>query len=165
MIMTHGQQYELRTLRRLATALGAVCFTLTLSFSAANGEDAAKAEAEAPVPDLGQTACTPTADADPAALLKELLANDKLTKVMEDANYVAIQDKSDSTMWTFTQKRQFAHPAVVCRTPVTRNDEIFLDMVVNCKGQTEACEQLEQDFRELNARMQLAIKNKTVPRN
>lgn len=93
------------------------------------------------------------ANGDPVALLAELTEKDKLPEVFRDAAYVALQDKSTWAMWTFTLPGQRAHPAVVCRRPVQEGDVITLDMVVNCKGEPNACVGLSQEFKALNAIM------------
>lgn len=93
------------------------------------------------------------ANGDPVALLAELTEKDKLPEVFRDAAYVALQDKSTWAMWTFTLPGQRAHPAVVCRRPVQEGDVITLDMVVNCKGEANACVLLSQEFKALNAIM------------
>lgn len=102
--------------------------------------------------------CT-QASGDPTALFKQLTEVDKLPEVHRDASYIALQDKETWAMWTFTREGLPAHPAVVCRRPVKNGDQITLEMVFGCKGEEKACAQLEQDFKELNARMQLDIEN------
>lgn len=99
------------------------------------------------------------ASGDPTALFKQLTEVDKLPEVHRDASYVALQDKESWAMWTFTREGMPAHPAVVCRRPVKNGEQITLEMVFGCKGEEKACAQLEQDFKELNARMQLDIEN------
>lgn len=93
------------------------------------------------------------ANADPGKLQSELTDSDKLPEVFRDNDYVALQDKATWAMWTFTLPTHPAHPAVVCRRPVTEGDTITLDMVINCQGEVNACRQLDLDFRALNARM------------
>ena len=102
--------------------------------------------------------CT-LASGDPTALFKQLTEVDKLPEVHRDASYIALQDKETWAMWTFTRDGMPAHPAVVCRRPVKNGEQITLEMVFGCKGEEKACAQLEQDFKELNARMQLDIEN------
>lgn len=99
------------------------------------------------------------ANTDPVELQTILTETDKLPETFRDDNYVAFQDKSTWSMWTFTLPSHAAHPAVVCRRPVREGDTITLDMVINCKGAEKACAQLDTDFRALNARMALEMKN------
>lgn len=99
------------------------------------------------------TPCARASNAEPAQLLAELTEKDKLPEVFRDAAYVALQDKTTWTMWTFTREGQPSHPAVVCRRPVREGDVITLEMVITCKGEEKACFVLSQEFKALNAIM------------
>lgn len=125
---------------------------VALVFAVAVGISAGKALAD-------DSPCA-RANTDPGTLQSELTSTGKLPEVFRDDQYVALQDKSTWAMWTFTLPSHPAHPAVVCRRPVREGESITLDMVVNCKGESKACAQLDQDFRALNARMAQEMKAK-----
>ncbi len=135
-----------KTTKSIKPALAALCSVLALSVSATLPASAAPSD------------CA-LASGDPTALFKQLTEVDKLPEVHRDASYIALQDKETWAMWTFTREGMPAHPAVVCRRPVKNGEQITLEMVFGCKGEEKACAQLEQDFKELNARMQLDIEN------
>lgn len=104
--------------------------------------------------------CERASSAAPDKLQSELTGNEKLPEVFRDDNYVALQDKETWAMWTFTLPAHAAHPAVVCRRPVQEGETITLDMVINCQGEKTACNQLDVDFRALNARMAAEMNKK-----
>jgi|SRR5690606_41230642 len=104
--------------------------------------------------------CERANSAAPGKLQSELAEGEKLPEVFRDDKYVAFQDKETWAMWTFTLPTHPAHPAVVCRRPVQEGETITLDMVINCQGETTACNQLDVDFRALNARMAAEMNKK-----
>jgi hypothetical protein len=67
--------------------------------------------------------------------------------------YVALEDGSDGTLWTFTLPAHPAHPAVVCRRVVERRGLLEIPTTIQCGGAEAACAKLRSDFDLLNERM------------
>jgi hypothetical protein len=100
----------------------------------------------------------------PSGKADELLATiskaEGVKEIHRGPEYLAFQDGASQTVFTFTQAAQGpAHPTAVCRRPVKDGDNLILQMVIVCNGETEACQRLESDFKLLNAKMEAAIRN------
>ena len=97
---------------------------------------------------------------EPDVLQAEISKAAGVKEIFRGPEYVAYQDQASQAVFTFTQASQGkAHPAAVCRKPVKDGDNITLQMVTICKGETESCQRLEGDFKLLNAQMEAAIRN------
>lgn len=94
---------------------------------------------------------------EPAALQAAVGKLVGVKEILKDQQYVAFQDPAAETVFTFTIAGHNAHPAAVCRKPVKSGDQLTLQMTIVCKGDQESCAKLTQDFKELNARMQIEI--------
>lgn len=98
--------------------------------------------------------------AEPAALESEISKAAGIKEIYRGGEYVAYQDAATEAVFTFSLPAQGgAHPAAVCRKPVKTGDNLTLQMVIVCKGETEACQRLEGDFKLLNAKMEASIRN------
>ena len=103
------------------------------------------------------------ASGEPAAIQADIAKAPGIKKVHRSADYVAYQDEATGAVFTFTQEAVGpAHPAAVCRKPVKDGDNLTLQMVILCKGESNACQVLESDFKLLNAQMEAAIKNEAA---
>jgi hypothetical protein len=82
-----------------------------------------------------------------------------LQKVYDTDQYLAYSDdpKSATVMYTFTKKRNPAHPAIVCRKVQKQGDNLTIVMKVVCDGEKEACAKLQNDFNVMNAQMQAQV--------
>ncbi|MEQ1694651.1 MAG: hypothetical protein ABL901_02320 [Hyphomicrobiaceae bacterium] len=97
---------------------------------------------------------------EPDVLQGEISKSAGVKEIFRGPEYVAYQDEASQAVFSFTEAAQGkAHPAAVCRRPVKDGDSITLQMVIICKGDSEACQRLEGDFKLLNARMEAAIRN------
>jgi hypothetical protein len=89
----------------------------------------------------------------PQALYEQLSKDSKLKEMRRSDVYVALEDGSDGTLWTFTLPGHPAHPAVVCRRVMERRGIIDIPTTVHCNGAEAACAKLRSDFDVLNERM------------
>jgi hypothetical protein len=89
----------------------------------------------------------------PEALYAELAKDSRLKEMRRSEIYVALEDGTDGTLWTFTLPAHPAHPAVVCRRVMERRGMIEIPTTVECKGAEAACAKLRSDFDVLNERM------------
>ena len=89
----------------------------------------------------------------PQALYEHLAKVDKLREMGSSPEYVALEDGTDGTLWTFTLPAHPAHPAVVCRRIVERRGMLDIPTSIQCNGPQAACAKLESDFETLNKRM------------
>ncbi len=100
------------------------------------------------------------ASGEPGALQAEVSNAAGVKEIFRGPEYIAYQDEASQAVFTFTQAGQGgAHPTAVCRKPVKDGDNITLQMVIICKGDTDSCQRLEGDFKLLNAKMEAAIRN------
>jgi len=103
------------------------------------------------------------AKGDPTALQSDVAKMTGIKEILRSPEYVAYQDEATETVFTFTQAAVGpAHPSAVCRKPVKDGDNLTLQMVIVCNGETDACQRLESDFKLLNAQMQAAIRNEAA---
>lgn len=99
---------------------------------------------------------------EPAALQAAIAGAQGVKEIHRGPEYVAYQDEATQAVFTFSQAAQGpAHPAAVCRKPVKEGDNLTLQMVVVCKGEGQACQRLESDFKLLNAQMEAVIRNES----
>ena len=70
---------------------------------------------------------------------------------------MVVNDSSENTIWSITQKNNPAYPAIVRRTLVEANGAIHIKMTVDCWASKEACDEMVQAFKDLNAQAQAAM--------
>ena len=99
-----------------------------------------------------------------AHVLQEAAAKDPaLKEIYRGAEYIAYQETGAEAVYTFSQAAQgLAHPAAICRKPVKDGDNMIIQMVIVCRGETSSCQALESDFKLLNAQMEAEIRNKAA---
>jgi hypothetical protein len=91
--------------------------------------------------------------ATPEALYEQLSKDSRLREMRRSDLYVALENGTDGTLWTFTLPAHPAHPAVVCRRVMERRGTIEIPTTIECKGAQAACDKLKSDFDLLNERM------------
>jgi hypothetical protein len=116
---------------------------------------------------LFTTACAPAADrgtsgagpsgvgfgySTPQAALDALRGRRDVTISTQDG-WTTATDRANATLWTFTTMGHPAHPAGIRRQIVERGTILDLDTNFLCNGPRQACDQLAEDFKRLNARM------------
>lgn len=110
-----------------------------------------------PVGALGQAEVTDALcgkDKGTPEAIQAAIAKDSLVKEMRRSeSFVALENGSDGTLWTFTLPAHPAHPAVVCRRVTERRGHLEIPMTVQCSGAEAACAKLRSDFDMLNERM------------
>ena len=92
------------------------------------------------------------------ALHNELMTDVTTQGLGGNSQFVALADQRGQTVWTFTKAGHPAHPAVVCRRPVQRANQIDLQMQMMCGGTKPACDALVESFKGLNDRVQQELK-------
>ena len=83
------------------------------------------------------------------AALKSLKANPAFT-LREDQGWIVAENSAAKVLWTFTQTGHPAHPSVIQRTVVGKEGSVDLEMRVLCEASKPACDQLIQEFTQLN---------------
>jgi hypothetical protein len=63
---------------------------------------------------------------------------------------VNIEEANDFTVWSFTPETHAAHPAVVKRKMVKKDDVIYIDMKGICDADKPECDKLFTKFEEMN---------------
>jgi hypothetical protein len=91
--------------------------------------------------------------APPEVLYEQLSKDSRLREMRRSGLYVALENGTDGTLWTFTLPAHPAHPAVVCRRVMERRGIIEIPTAIECKGPEAACAKLRSDFDMLNERM------------
>jgi hypothetical protein len=151
-----------------------MAFTRSLSFAAflfavspALATDAIVKLPVTPMPSAGPTtAAAQEFCGDPTGKAEDLIARystkSGLHQVYTSDQYVAFSDdpKNSTVMYTFTTKRNPAHPAAVCRKPVQEGQNLTIKMAVVCDGEKDACAKLQNDFNVLTAKMQAEVDQK-----
>ncbi len=66
-------------------------------------------------------------------------------------------DKANHTLWSFTQPGHPAHPAAVRRTVVIENGQPSIRMNALCRAGQEACDNMLEEFRRMNAALQQSL--------
>jgi hypothetical protein len=89
----------------------------------------------------------------PQALYDQLSKDTKLREMRRSDVYVALEDGSNGTLWTFTLPAHPAHPAVICRRVMERRGILEIPTSIVCNGPEAACAKLKSDFDMLNERM------------
>lgn len=72
--------------------------------------------------------------------------------------WTIFNDRAENTIWSFTPSNHPAHPSVVKRTVVTKNNEVGVEMSALCEAQKAACDSLMAEFTQLNNQMATEVK-------
>ena len=123
--------------------VASTCLMASVQFAAAGG---------------GGTFCGTETGA-PDVLKQKIQAMAGIKEIHRDRDFVAFQDPASSTVYTFSEPANAAHPAAVCRRPVQKGDVLEIEMAIVCKGAEAKCTTLEADFKLLNAKMQADVNN------
>lgn len=67
------------------------------------------------------------------------------------------EDTARREIWSFTQDRHPAHPAVVRRTVLERDGAVSINMDVLCGATKAACDSMVAQFRQLNAQLRAQL--------
>jgi len=116
----------------------------------------AAAQTNAPGPDSG------IGFASPDAALSALQARPGVT-FSEYEGWTIAEDAARKEIWSFTQDRHPAHPAVVRRTVLERDGVISLDMSVMCGATKAACDTMVDQFRQLNEELSKRLSGQSSP--
>ena len=89
----------------------------------------------------------------------EALKKNSQAKFSEDQGWtiVSIENGNDFIVWTFTPTTHSAHPAVIKRKMVKKNDAIYIDMKGICDAEKNQCDKLFEDFEKLNDKISQGI--------
>jgi hypothetical protein len=96
------------------------------------------------------------------AALEALRSRTDVT-VSNQGGWTIVDERAGNAFWSFTPKDHPAHPAVVKRTLVTRDNNLSVEMTSLCEARKSACDQLMVEFRQLNERMSQAVRNQVQP--
>jgi hypothetical protein len=91
-----------------------------------------------------------------AAALEALKARGDVA-ISEQGGWTIADDKKNRTLWSFTPPGHPAHPAAVRRTVVTENGQASIKMAALCQAKREACDDMLEEFRRMNAALQQSL--------
>ncbi|MDJ0968921.1 MAG: hypothetical protein QNJ06_03390 [Kiloniellales bacterium] len=66
---------------------------------------------------------------------------------------VSQETEGQSVLWSFTPASHPAHPATVKRTVFEKDGAIYIDMTALCQADKASCDELVEQFRELNEKI------------
>jgi len=81
--------------------------------------------------------------------------------ISDDGRWTTADDKANRTLWSFTLPGHPAHPAAVRRTVVMENGQASIKMNSLCQAKREACDDMLEEFRRMNAALQQSL---TLPK-
>jgi hypothetical protein len=73
---------------------------------------------------------------------------------------VDVRGGPDIVLWTFTPNTHPAYPAAIKRTLTEVGGAWYLSMQVRCEATKPACNQLVEEFKQLNEQMKRDIRNR-----
>jgi hypothetical protein len=78
-----------------------------------------------------------------------------------DAGWTVVEDRQNSTLWSFTPQGHAAHPSAVRRKITQNGDDVFVEMAIRCEAAKPACDKLSAEFTQLNERMRQDLERNT----
>jgi hypothetical protein len=97
----------------------------------------------------------------PESLLQEMQSDPRYQAVDGTDLYLGFVDRLDQKRtWAITTPANPAHPAVICRTLVQRQEAWVVETRVLCDGPKPACDRMVADFADLDKKMADYIKAK-----
>ena len=102
--------------------------------------------------------------ASPKAAYEALSKKQGVTFRKEENGWVVAYDEIVSAIWSFSPATDPSFPAVVKRTIVENAEGISIKMDVKCGASKEACDQLVNNFLDLNEKIKQDIKKKSEPK-
>jgi hypothetical protein len=86
----------------------------------------------------------------PAEALLLLLKDSTNKIILNDNQYLAVDDVRNHAVWTFTKIGHAANPAMVCRYPLQMADGRWHAQIeARCGGPKEACDAFVEAFKRL----------------
>ncbi|MDZ4372375.1 MAG: hypothetical protein U1C74_13255 [Phenylobacterium sp.] len=76
----------------------------------------------------------------------------------EQGGWTIAEERSSSTLWSFTPANHPAHPSAVKRQLVNEGGNVNLKMSISCSATKAVCDALVRDFEALNQQMIKAIR-------
>jgi hypothetical protein len=111
-----------------------------------------------PTPD--STEATQFGYSSPEAALTALRGRPGVS-IYQQGGWTVVNDRLNYTLWSFTPPDHPAHPAGVKRVIVKApNGDISIMMTASCGASEAACDELMDEFVELNNRMAQSIRSK-----
>jgi hypothetical protein len=77
--------------------------------------------------------------------------------------WTIVNDSVANAIWSFTPPDHPAYPAAVRRGLVQRDGGVHMEMTALCQASKAACDQLMEEFKQLNARMAQSMQPKPAP--
>jgi hypothetical protein len=84
-----------------------------------------------------------------AEALADLRARPGLS-VITQGGWTIIEDNANYTLWSFTEAGHPAHPAAIKRYSYEHDGQVLLGMKALCQAPKAPCDELIEQFRELN---------------
>lgn len=91
----------------------------------------------------------------------EALRADPAVNVGEDQGWIVAENNTEKALWSFSPEGHPAHPAVFKRNVITDSGKVYIEMQVLCGGPKEQCDQLVQEFVQLNEAITESMNNGT----
>lgn len=83
-------------------------------------------------------------------------------KVSERGGWTIVDDRAAGALWSFTPAGHPAHPAVVKRVIGEHGGQVAVNMTALCQAGKAACDQLIEEFRQLNEQMAQSMRGAPV---
>ncbi len=78
------------------------------------------------------------------------LREDPSVSIRNERGWTVATKESGRIIWSFTPTEHPAHPSFVKREVIEKDGSIYIDTSARCGAQKSVCDQLVQDFVELN---------------
>lgn len=84
---------------------------------------------------------------------------DPAVNIGEDQGWIVAENNAEKSLWSFSPEGHPAHPAVFKRNILTDSGKVYIEMQVLCGGPKEQCDQLVQEFVQLNEAISESMNN------
>lgn len=130
---------------------------LALAFGAAD----CPAQTEAPLQEApkGAQVIGYASVADALAALKAKPGAD-VTVTEPDGWTVVSEPAPVYSIWSFTPKGHYAHPAVIKRSLKEENGQVRVAMTARCEADKPSCDRLMREFQQLNEKMRQDVQGR-----
>lgn len=92
--------------------------------------------------------------------LVESFQNDPKAEITMQQGWtvIVVRDEKRMDLWSITPKDHFAYPSAVKRSIVERDGSVFIEMDVSCHAEIIQCDELVEQFVQLNNQMAESFK-------
>lgn len=81
-------------------------------------------------------------------------------EIREENGWIVVSELKENVFWSITSKEHPAHPTAVKRCVFERDGSVMLGMDVLCGADKSTCDQVVEQFRQLNASLSARMQRK-----